>query len=236
MVTGIVRDVVSGLLDLVYPPFCLVCGVAGQEYLCAKCIEKIDIIGPERCSVCGTPTERYTCSDCEVREYAFESALSAGVYEGVLTQAIHALKYDKRVVLADPLAELMIRCFANTRLRGRVDLVVPVPVHRSRMVERGFNQAEELAARFARRVGLPMATKALVKVRKTPHQADLPQDLRYANVKGVFAVKRPGDIAGRRVLLIDDVFTTGSTLDESARALLDADAASVWAYTLARSI
>ena len=232
----IIRSVYTGLLDLIYPPFCVVCGEAGQDYLCAKCIEKIDVIGRQHCRTCGTPTERFKCTDCEVRQYAFESAASAGVYEGALRHAIHSLKYENRMVLADPLAELMVRCYPDTYLSGRVDVVVPVPIHGSRHVERGFNQARELAERFAAKVRLPVANGALVKTRKTPHQVDLPQDRRYSNVKGVFAVKRPADIAGKRVLLIDDVFTTGSTLSESAQALMDAGAASVCAYTLAKSI
>jgi len=231
-----IRGVFSGLLDLVYPPFCVVCGEAGEDHLCAKCVEKIDLIGKQHCRTCGMPTEHFRCTDCEVREYTFENAASAGVYDGVLRKAIHSLKYDRRAMLAGPLADLMARCYPDTYLSGRVDVVVPVPIHSSRLVERGFNQARELAEGFARKVRLPVADGALVKTRRTRHQVDLPQDERYVNVKGVFFVKRPAQIAGKRVLLIDDVFTTGSTLNESAQALRDAGAASVCAYTLARSI
>ncbi|MCX6345498.1 MAG: ComF family protein [Armatimonadetes bacterium] len=233
---NIIHDICTGLLDLIYPPFCLVCNTAGEDYLCAKCIESIDIIGPVHCHTCGMPTEKFKCSDCQVREYSFESAASAGVFDGTLREAIHQLKYNSRTALADPLAEIMVRSFPDTRLAGRIDIVVPIPIHRSRHLERGFNQAEELASRFCRRLRLTLSTNALVKTKKTQHQVDLPQDLRYTNVQGVFRVNNPASIAGKRVLLIDDVITTGSTLSEAAKALTGAGATSVCAYTLARSI
>ena len=169
-------------------------------------------------------------------EYYFESAASAGVYEGTLKEAIHQLKYSSRIVLADPLAEIMVRSFPDTRLSGKIDIVVPIPIHRSRHLERGFNQSQELASRFCNRLGFNLSTNSLVKTKKTPHQASLPHDLRYTNVQGVFRVHNAVSIAGKAVLLIDDVITTGSTLNEAAKTLTTAGAISVYAYTLARSI
>ncbi len=233
---NIIHDIYTGLLDLIYPPFCQVCNTVGEDYLCAECIEKIDIIGPIHCRTCGMPTEQFKCSDCQVREYYFESASSAGVFDGALKEAIHQLKYNSRVVLADPLAEIMVRSFPDTRLVGKIDVVVPIPIHHSRYLERGFNQAEELASRFSKCLGLTLSKNALVKTKKTPHQVGLPHELRFINVQGVFRVNNPASIAEKRVLLIDDVFTTGSTLNEAAKALTDAGAISVYAYTLARSL
>jgi predicted amidophosphoribosyltransferase len=140
------------------------------------------------------PVDEPRCAECGEREYAFESARSSGIYEGVLKDAIHELKYKSRVVLADPLAELMARCYPDTRLAGTVDLAIPVPIHRTRLVERGFNQAEELALKFCARVRLPVETNVLVKKRKTPHQANLSHDLRAINVEGVFAVRDPASV------------------------------------------
>lgn len=231
-----VRDIFNGVADLIYPPFCCSCGKGGDSYLCAKCIEEIRFIDHQHCRTCGTPTEKTTCPECEGREYAFERAASVGVYEGALTKAIHTFKYDNRIALADRLAELMAMGYANARFPERVDLVIPVPVHRSRLVERGFNQAEELAVRFCRLKRLPYRKDVLIKKKKTPHQVELSQEMRYSNVKNVFAVRNSETVRGKRILLIDDVFTTGSTLSESAQVLMDAGAAGVYVYTLARSI
>lgn len=234
----IARDICSGLLDLIYPPHCLVCGRDGDDYLCAECIEKIDTIEAPYCRKCGIPggPEDFYCLDCRIREYEFEQACSAGTYDGVLRQAIHALKYDLHLVMAAPLADVMARCFYRTYFARRVDLVIPVPIHRSRMVDRGFNQSAELARRFCAGVGLPIEANILVKRRRTKHQVDLPQDQRAVNVEGVFAIRDRAKVAGKRILLVDDVFTTGSTINEAAKTLRAAGASEILAYTLARSL
>jgi len=233
-----ISDFCTGVLDLVYPPHCLVCKEPGNVYLCKACLEQVPLIEPPYCRICGTSCgpDEYTCADCRDREYEFECARCAGVYDGVLRQAIHALKYDFHLVMADPLANLMVRAFPNTYLARQVDVVVPVPIHHSRLLDRGFNQSEELARRFCEAVRLPLETRVLVKRRKTRPQVDLPQDQRAVNVEGAFAVARPERVAGKRVLVIDDVFTTGATLSEAAKTLRAAGAASVCAYALARSI
>lgn len=235
-VTRTTKSVYSGVLDLIYPPFCLVCEKPGEHFLCADCIEQIDTIEPPCCRKCGLPTDHLYCPECELREFAFESARSAGVFDGVLRNAIHEFKFRFHLGLADPLSELMVRCFPNTYLAGKADIVVPVPIHHSRLVERGFNQAIELSRRFCKRVSLPMETSALYRVKRTKHQVNLPYDQRATNIEGAFAVKDAGKIAGKRVLLIDDVFTTGATLNEAAKVLREAGASAIYAYTLARSL
>lgn len=233
---GSARDVWSGVLDLIYPPCCLVCGKAGDDYLCADCLEKIDTIGPRHCSKCGMPDDGMICLDCREIEYAFDSACSAGTFDGVLQTAIHKFKYRNHIVMADPLGDLLYRCFADAHLAGKVDVVIPVPIHKSRMVERGFNQSIELAKRFCKRTSLPLDTSILIKHRNTPHQVNLRQEIRLTNVRDAFTVVNAENVCGKRILLIDDVFTTGSTLHEAAKALKTAGASQVHAYTLARSL
>lgn len=232
----VVRDAFSGLLDLVYPPHCLVCRAEGETYLCAACIEKIDIITPPFCRKCGGPTESYHCEECRDREYHFECSRSAGIFEDVLRDAIHALKYQNHIAIVEPLAEIMAQSFNDTGLAGRADIIVPIPIHASRMIHRGFNQSEELARGFSKRVHLPMEPHILRKARKTKRQMELPFDLRISNIQGSFKVTHAERIRGKRVLLVDDVFTTGSTLDEAAKVLLAAGASVVNAYTLAKSL
>lgn len=233
---GFARDAFSGLLDLVYPPHCLICREEGDSYLCAKCVEKIDTIKPPFCRKCGGPSQSFHCGECRDRQYYFESARSAGIFEGVLRDAIHALKYLNHIAIADPLAEVMAQAFQDSGLAGRADVAIPIPIHPSRKLGRGFNQSEELARRFANRAHLPLETRVLHKTRKTERQMKLPVDLRASNILGSFSVSHPGKIRGKRILLIDDVYTTGNTLDEAARVLLASGASVVNAYTLSKSL
>ncbi len=226
----------AGMLDLVYPPFCLVCGAADDHYLCANCVEQICFIQPPYCPKCGFPDESGRCPDCAERDFAFTSARSVGTFDGVLRKAIHALKFGSRIAIADPLADLMALSFPDTRLSGRFDAVVSIPIHRSRMIQRGFNQADELSRRFCDILGLVYEPGVLAKPAETPHQVELPRELRALNLRGAFEVIRPDAVSGRRLLLVDDVFTTGSTLHEAAQTLLASGCAAVYAYTLARSV
>lgn len=233
---GAVRGICSGILDLVYPPHCLVCGQDGLDYLCQTCIDKIDLVGRLFCRKCSLPCESYHCRECREREYEFEYACSAGIFDGVLREAIHRLKYKSQILLADPLGEIMVRCYADTMLAGKFDLVVPIPIHSSRTAERGFNQAVELAERLCARLSLRFEPDVLAKPRPTRHQVDLPYEERLVNMRGAFRVRDGGKVAGKRVLLVDDVFTTGSTLNEAASTLKAAGAREVYGYTLARSL
>lgn len=232
-----IQDLCSGALDLVYPPHCVVCrDAASGAYLCPKCIDSITLIEPPVCSKCGTPCQAFLCDECYHREYAFERARSAGVFDGALREAIHALKYRSYEAVAEPLAEIMARAFAGTGLARYADVLVPIPIHASRLLEHGFNHSELLAHLLSRRIGVPVEPDVLRKVRKTAQQVDLPREERALNIQGSFAAERSDRIAGKRVLLIDDVFTTGSTLNEAAHVLIAAGAEEVRAYTLARSL
>jgi ComF family protein len=150
-----------------------------------------------------------------------------GLYDGSLRAIVHALKYGRRPSLARPLARLMAAC-APDALSG-VDVVIPVPLHRGRRRTRGFNQAEELA----RHLG-PRWTNALTRTRPTPSQTDLPAARRHANVRDAFALRRRHAVAGLCILLVDDVCTTGATLEACARVLVRAGAREVRALIAAR--
>jgi ComF family protein len=154
----------------------------------------------------------------------------------VLREAIHALKYDSQIAVCEPLSRLMADEFSRVYPGLQLDLVVPVPIHKSRFLERGFNQATELGKRFAKSVGIPFSDTVLRKWRKTPDQVGLLEHERTTNVQGSFAVCQAAHLTGKKILLIDDVFTTGSTLSEAARILRQGGASSVHAYALARSV
>lgn len=231
-----VRDLRAGVLDLVYPPFCVICKRPAEQHMCEECIEKITLIEFPYCRRCGAPSDSTFCRACDGREFVFDSAHCVAIFEGVLREAIHSLKYGCFAAVADPLGDLMARRLSRTTLPGKVDCVVPVPIHRSRMLRRGFNQAGELASRICANLPLPLHKNVLCQARKTKHQVDLTEEERVTNVRGAFAVRNAPKIAGKRVMLVDDVFTTGSTLNEAASVLRSAGAKAVHVYALARSL
>ncbi len=220
-------------------PSCAVCDALLDEPLsgcvCAGCWRSIRLITPPICDRCGDPLPRAggDCPGCSGQQSAVTRARAVGEYEGTLREIIHALKYAGRLSLAKPLAAQM-RVRGNDVLRS-ADCVVPVPLHWRREHQRGFNQAREIA----RHLGPPVVS-ALVRRRETRPQVELVADRRKANVAGAFAARRAwfrkDDIRGRNVLLIDDVSTTGATLNACARVLQERGARSVHALTAARVI
>jgi ComF family protein len=234
-------------LDLIFPALCPICraplGAGRRDPMCGRCWEAITRLGPPWCDVCGAAapaggSERAThrpngppCATCSIAPPAYDYARSAAVYEGALREALHALKFSGKRALARPLAELAVeQCVAA--MPADIDAAVPVPLDRARERERGFNQAALLARRIARRLAIPTRPRWLTRVRATLPQSDLPATARRANVRGAFRASR--DVAGRHVLLVDDILTTGATLGECTRALREGGARRVGVLTVAR--
>ena len=228
----------EGLLDLLYPPHCLVCEEHGRPALCESCAARFTPVPEPVCAVCGRPAEGHRpcrlCAGMSPGGWSFQTARAAAIYEGPLRHAIHRFKYGRMEVLGEPLgAYLANRLVVDGLLSEPVDGVVPVPIHPARERERGFNQAALLGEPVARMLGVPLLPQALRRVRRTPPQVGLPPEARRANLRDALAVPEPANVAGRHVLLIDDVFTTGATSDMCARVLTQAGAASVRVATLA---
>jgi len=231
------QDIWEGALDLVYPPKCLVCGDMQPKYFCDECLADIVWINPPVCSYCGMPVDARNCLECAEVDFSFDSARSAAVYDGALKDAIHQFKYSGHKVLGPILAELVVRYLRGKPERLRlVDCVIPVPIHPSRLRQRGFNQSEILADEIGRAFSLPVLKGNLTRIRPTRPQIDLPRDKRRENVADAFYVETKNGVAGRNILLVDDVFTTGCTSDAAARTLKDAGAKAVHVLTLARSV
>ena len=208
--------------------------------VCPECLSALVPLEAESfCTRCGLPFEANLpasgdrlCGLCRLAPPAFDVARSFGAYEGDLRRLIHLLKYDGMRPLAKALAAKMAPVAPRV---GTVELVVPVPLHRSRRWSREFNQAELLSKELSRLVGIPSRPKCLRRVRSTPPQAGLSHRQRRENVRGAFAAADAACIKGRRVLLVDDVMTTGATLDACARVLKAAGARYVSSLTLARA-
>ena len=217
-------DLAKGLVNLAYPLACESCGIkintdTERGCLCRNCLKQM-----------ATPRPANPVKHRNINVW------SVCVYEGVSRKCIHLFKYSGRLNLAKPLSRLMSD-FTNMYLRPyNFDITVPVPLHKTRLRQRGFNQAELLAKRLSGFTGRPVMPKAIKRVKPTPAQTGLSKTKRFANLKGAFKISRACDISGKNILLIDDVFTTGSTIGECSKTLLKAKAKSVEALVLAKGI
>jgi len=197
-------------------------------------------LAPSRCAACDAPVPRRSvfclaCASTAERSAAEPDALAAFVYGGAVARAITRFKYESRPDLARPLGDLLWTAIAPHALDLRASIVVPVPLHAGRLAERGYNQAALLASRMAWRLGAPVRAMALARTQDTPRQATLDRAARVTNVVHAFRVRQPRTLAGRAVLLVDDVRTTGSTLRACAAVLSQAGATSVRTAVLARA-
>lgn len=239
-----VRHLVHKLLDLLYPPTCCACDdPAPQPGFCIRCSTRLRFLRPPLCSLCGTPFEtrdslNHLCSQCLSSPPTYHWARAALAYDSSqpshpLVRAIQHYKYDRDVSLAPALTRLLLQ---NLPAEAAPEVIVPVPLHPERLRWRGFNQALLLARGVAQHLHCGVATRALRRTRPTTPQVGLGESERRRNVRGAFAVHDPAALAGRAVLLIDDVLTTGATVNECSRSLLRAGASSVQVLTLARGV
>lgn len=237
--------VLSDLTELLFPSLCLSCGRILLERrghpFCSDCYSGIRFIAAPLCPVCGIPypadeSPDHACGDCILSKRHIGAARSLGVYESVLLDAIYAFKYGGNLTLGERLGRLMADHDYPSFQIGDYSLLVPVPLHPRRLRQRGFNQSVILAREIAKRRGIDMDFRALRRIVDTESQAGLKKEERRSNIRKAFSIPDPERVRGRRILLVDDVYTTGSTLSECARILLKADAEAVGALTLARAI
>jgi ComF family protein len=231
------------LLDLLYPIVCVGCRQPGTLY-CPDCRESVRRVAPPLCPLCGTPQDKAElCPRCarnfsDERPSPIDGMRAVAYLEGSMREAIHALKYDYIRGLAVPLGEMLAEYYRNAPLPA--DVIVPVPLHRRRKRERGYNQSALLAQQLGSAVQIPVRLDLLRRHRYTRSQTRLNPQQRSQNVHGAFScASLPGvvqAIAGQRLLLVDDVLTTGATLRECAQVLRDCGARSIWALTLARAV
>lgn len=231
------------LLHFFLPRTCFACGGDlpwnAKEPLCASCSSRLTEPGPHICKRCGTVLKYggahcFACRGSKEREYKCRVIRSAFKFNPSSRALVHALKYARADYLARYMGEQMAAHYKNYPELAEAEMVVPVPLFPKRNRTRGYNQSELLAKNFAPRVGLTADTKSLVRIKNTVSQTTLGRMGRLANMKGAFACKNPAAVKGKTVLLIDDVATTGATLEGCAAALKAAGAKKVMAYTFAR--
>lgn len=232
-------------LGLIYPTACQLCGEQRAEpregLVCSRCWAKVRFIKPPFCDRCGLPyqgeiTGSFECTNCRELEFHFCSARSAVAAGGVILDAIHRYKYSRAIWFEPFLAEVLLR-EALPGLRGQQwDLIVPVPLHPTKRREREFNQAERMAGHLSRATRIPMNQNLLRRVVPTRTQTLLTRQQRASNVRNAFAMRLGQHLDRERVILVDDVFTTGATTDACARVLRKGGAGEVCVWTVARGL
>jgi ComF family protein len=229
-------------LDILYPRQCIGCGVSSPEtfrYICWECWSDASRVEAPFCDLCGDPVagavdHDFICYSCSAERPSFDAARSAARYDGVVGEALRQLKYERAIWLAPDMAELLRNCIQAEYPGRKFDLIVPVPLHRVRRRERSYNQSAILAHELGRRIGCPAMPGMLKRIRPTISQTNLTAQDRLSNVADAFQHEREKWLAGRRVLLVDDVMTTGATVNTCAKALKKGGAVSVHVVTAAR--
>jgi ComF family protein len=237
------RLFIRALLDVILPPICHICHSfiphAGTLHICPACRDLLPLVLSPLCPICGIPFigtgTDHRCGACHANPPHFDTARAHFLYDGAIRDLIHSFKYSQKTHLSNPLALLALEGIGGFLTEQHPHLIIPVPLHRSRLRQRGFNQAVLLGRVLSRHLGVPMLTDVLTRTRSTTPQIDLSAAERRMNVKGAFTVKRADIVADKRILLLDDVMTTGSTMDECAKEIKKAGADMVIAVTIART-
>jgi competence protein ComFC len=219
-------------VDWIYPPNCGGCKKFGDRW-CTDCKNQTALVGPQICSKCGNfYNEGGLCPRCSASLPPYQALRSWGIFMGPLREAIHRLKYQHDIGLAEALSHHLIEFYRT--LGWKVDIILPVPLSSTRQQERGYNQSELLALPLALACGISHKPKAISRIRNTRSQVGLKAAERIENVEGAFFARKE-IVKGKSIMLVDDVTTSGATISASAGALMDAGALAVYGLTLARS-
>lgn len=229
------RDFVA----FVFPPFCPICKRAlrsGERIVCEDCYGSVSPIAPPFCQTCGRPLKGSTrgyCRRCRGRDSPLRRARGLGAYAGVVVDLVQSLKYGRKPSIACRMGVMMGNLALYDPVLRAGELLIPVPLHPARLRERGYNQAERLARSVSQTMRIPISSRSLIRRRATKTQTLLGEEERRENVKGAFLVVREEEVRGKKVILVDDVLTSGATLTSAASALLEAGAKEVYGLVYA---
>jgi ComF family protein len=232
-------------LGFIYPNVCQICREEGatprEGFVCSQCWQQVRFIKPPFCRRCGLPfrgevTESFECSNCRELEFEFAFARSAVSAQSVVLEVIHRYKYQRALWFEPFLGDLLIREALPALRQQQWDWIVPVPLHPAKKRQREFNQAERLAIHLGKAAGIPINPDLLKRVSSTQTQTKLTRDQRAENMRNAFEMERPQKLTNKRILLFDDVFTTGATTNACAKVLRATGAAEVGVWTVARGL
>jgi len=244
------RYLANGFMSLFFPADCLLCESPleplNRSFICFKCWQKVKLLPEVHCVKCGKPLPSLfkevnpllICFECKQHPPYFSRLFSPTIYQGVMAEAIKFFKYKGKRGIVRGFARIIKYAIERFNLSSlRLEAIVPVPLHPRRLRERGFNQAEDIAKIIGNILNLPVWNNYLVRLRYTEPQTGLHKEKRQNNLKGAFSIKKKAKKKGkgRKILLVDDVYTTGATLNEAAR-VIKKDGVEVFSFALARSV
>lgn len=213
-------------MGVLYPQTCYFCGKISSTPICFECREKIEYIREPRCKKCGKPLryeEQELCGDCKEQSFHYEQGKSVWLHKGPVRWSVYQFKYKNRRIYGRFYAQEMYRIYGEKLKEWEIDTIIPIPLHPRRKRKRGYNQAEIVAKHLGKLCKLPVETKSVIRVRHTKPQKELNHKERKKNLKEAFRVTKHWK-GGKNVLLVDDIYTTGNTID-SVAALLEKKAA-----------
>lgn len=224
------------LMEIIFPPRCVICEtiLPSGEAVCESCRKKLPFIGAQYCMKCGKPIDCETkeyCEDCSRKKHYFTRGVALWTYSLSLKKSLYRFKYDNKRYYASYYADEAVKRYRSLLMSWGVDVIVPVPLHASKLRSRGYNQAEVFAKELGARLGIQVLSSLIVRVRKTTPQKQLNDKERIKNVKNAFKIVR-NSVKLNKALLVDDIYTTGSTVDEISRILLQAGAKEIYVMTL----
>lgn len=225
----------SKILDYLYPPRCPVCDRICGKGICDPCRQKLVYIKEDFCLKCGKPlsdSRQEYCADCRKRKHAYLQGRALFSYQGVIRKSLYRLKYANKREYAHYYGEEMAKHLGKWILQKKITKIVPIPLHPARKRQRGYNQAALLARSIGLSMDIPVDEHLLYRVKKTVPQKELTGQERKVNLNGAFAVRR-SIRPGERILLVDDIYTTGSTVDAAAECLMRAGSSRIYVITTA---
>lgn len=232
------KKIKNHLLDIFFPKFCLGCGKEGT-FFCQDCQSCLEILENSFC-LCENPKrlpEPGKCDNCRTKK--LDGLYFAVSYQNRLVKKmIQEFKHEPFIKdLAEPIANLVVNHILLLKEENRSkkgDVLIPIPLSRKKLKSRGFNQSEEIAKKLSKELEIPVIADCLIKIKETPAQTELSREERRENIKGAFEIKEKEKVQDKKILLVDDFYTTGATMEEAARILKEAGAKEVWGITLAR--
>ncbi len=222
------------ILGLLYPHTCVFCGKVSESSICDACKDKVFYVCEPRCKKCGKPIryeEQEYCHDCHKQKSYYEQGKSIWIHKGLVPWSVYQFKYHNRRIFGEFYAREMYRLYEKWIRDCGIELIVPIPLHKKRRRRRGYNQAEIVARYLSQYTGIPMDSRAVARCKYTKPQKALNHQDRKKNVKDVFEVRAGGPV-GKRILLVDDIYTTGSTINEISKEFLEKGHNKVWFLTI----
>ncbi len=233
------RLLIDSILEWIFPSKCIFCSSilsinSEEKIFCQKCIEYFTYIEKPICIKCGRTVDEdadSVCNDCRNIQYKFVRNMSVFYYDDFVRHLIFKFKYGKGVYVGNKLGEIMSNYFFDNYIKN-IDLIIPIPLHKSKQRARGFNQALILSKHISKKTGIPLSEKGLIRIKNTRPQSKLSISQRQKNLKDAFQINKTLNIQNKNILLIDDIFTSGSTINNCTKILHENGAKDVFSFTL----